>query len=318
MIVTLTLNPAIDKSIAVERLIAEKKMRCAAMQVDAGGGGINISKAIHELGGTSTAVYTCGGTNGGHLTRMLLEKGIPVQPVEIEGETRESFVVNEKLTNKQYRFVLPGPTIAEKELKRIEQTIDTINNVTFLVFSGSLPPGLSSDFMGRLGEMATKRGIKFIADTSGEPLKAALQNGAYLLKPSLTELCLLAGKDYLEPAEIKAAAERILSNGRCEVLVVSMGPAGAMLVTKNKTELFTAPAVKKISTVGAGDSMVAGIVWMLEKGKRLEEAVQFGVACGTAATINSGTQLFKKEDAIRFYEWMKEGHQPSVLMPQGA
>ena len=305
MIVTLTLNPAIDKSTHIERLIPEKKMRCASMQIDAGGGGINISKAVHELGGKSVAVFTCGGLNGSLLTQLLLEKGVPIQPVEIMGDTRESFVVNEQCSNKQYRFVLPGPLLTDEELERLEQTLAGIHNISFLIFSGSLPPGVPPQYLNKLATLAKDRGIKFIADTSGEPLKAALQSGVYLLKPNLTELCALVGKEYLEPGAIKAAAQELVNAGQCKVLVVSMGASGAMLVTAQETKIFTAPTVKKLTTVGAGDSMVAGIVWMLEKGESLEEAVRFGVACGTAATINSGTQLFKQEDAWQLYEWMK-------------
>lgn len=306
MIVTLTLNPALDKSVSVEKLIAEKKMRCPAIEIDPGGGGINVSKAVHELGGKSIAVFTCGGPTGNLLTQLLLEKNMTVLPVEIEGETRESFVVSEESTQKQYRFVLPGPAVFNYDLERVEQTIAAIHNPTYLVFSGSLPPLVAPDLVGRLAQMAKERGIKFIADTSGDSLRIALQSGVYLLKPNLTELCFLAGKDYLEPAEIEGVAQELLHSGQCEVLVVSMGPSGALLVTKNKTEFFAAPTVKKRSTVGAGDSMVAGIVWALEQGKSLEEAVQMGVACGTAATINSGTKLFNRADALRFYSWMEK------------
>jgi 6-phosphofructokinase 2 len=308
MIVTLTLNPAVDKSIAVEQLIPEKKMRCDSIQVDAGGGGINVSKAIQELGGESIAIFTSGGFTGNLLTQLLQQKNIPVRAIAIQEQTRESFMVNENVTAKQYRFVMPGPAVKEEELKEVEDILSRINNVTLLVCSGSLPVGLSPGIIGRLARIAAQRGIKFIADTSGEALKVALQNGVYLLKPSLTELCSLVGKKYLEPAEIKGAAQHLINTGRCEVLVISMGPAGALLVTKSETKTFAAPVVKKVSTVGAGDSMVAGISWMLESGHSLEEAVKFGVACGTAATINSGTQLFKKADVLRFYDWMKEEH----------
>jgi 6-phosphofructokinase 2 len=146
--------------------------------------------------------------------------------------------------------------------------------------------------------------MKLIVDTSGEPLKLVLERGVYLLKPNLTELCFLAGKDHLDSSEIEDAANDIVNTGKCEVLIVSMGPSGALLVTKNETRKFGAPVVKKISTVGAGDSMVAGTTWMLEKGEPLEKAVQFGIACGSAATINKGTRLFKKADAEKFYKWM--------------
>ncbi|RYF87521.1 MAG: 1-phosphofructokinase family hexose kinase [Chitinophagaceae bacterium] len=305
MIVTLTLNAAIDKSTEVEQLIPEKKMRCAEMLIEAGGGGINVSKAIHELGGESVAVYFSGGVTGHLLSVLLAEKKIIAKPVEIGGSTRENFVVSELSTNKQFRFVMPGPAINETELSSIIKTIDDIPHVSFLICSGSLPPGVSPQYLGALATFASERKIKLVVDTSGASLLAAYEKGVYLLKPNMSELCYLVGKDYLEQAEIEDAAKKVINTGCCKVLVVSMGPSGAMLVTKAGSIRFNAPLVKKQSTVGAGDSMVAGIVWMLDQGRPLTDAVQFGIACGTAASINKGTQLFKKEDAFRFYEWIK-------------
>lgn len=304
MIVTLTLNPAVDKSTDIDRLVPEKKMRCDGMQIDAGGGGINVSKAIQELGGASIAVYPCGGVNGKVLTELVKNESVIAQAVEIGENTRENFVVNELQTNKQFRFVMPGPSLTEDELNKIRKTIEGLDEASFLVCSGSLPPNVSPGFIGELAGIAKERDVRFIVDTSGPPLKAALEKGVYLLKPNLSELCSLVNKEYLEMPEIEEAAVEVIKSGKCEVLVVSMGPSGAMLVTKDEVKHFRAPVVKKLSTVGAGDSMVAGIVWMIDGGKPLVEAVRFGIACGTAATINKGTQLFKKGDALRFYDWM--------------
>jgi 6-phosphofructokinase 2 len=306
MIVTLTLNPAVDKSTEIDNLIPEKKMRCAPMQVDAGGGGINVSKAIQELGGASIAVFPCGGINGQVLTALVSNESVTAKAIEIKEETRENFVVNELKTNKQFRFVMPGPSLSGEELNKIKEAISAIDDASFLVCSGSLPPNVSADFIGDIADMAKQKDLRFIVDTSGEPLKAALEKGVYLLKPNLSELCSLVGKDYLDTSEIEDAATQVVNSGKCEVMVVSMGPSGAMLVTKEEIKHFRAPAVKKQTTVGAGDSMVAGIVWMVDQGKPLVDAVRFGIACGSAATINKGTQLFKKEDAFRFYDWMSK------------
>jgi 6-phosphofructokinase 2 len=306
MIVTLTLNPAVDKSTDIDRLIPEKKMRSTEMQIDAGGGGINVSKAIEELGGASIAVFPCGGINGKVLTELVRNESVTAQAIEIKGNTRENFVVNELQTNKQFRFVMPGPSLSEDELNKIQKAVEALDEASFLICSGSLPPNVSPHFIGELADTAKRRGIRFIVDTSGAPLKAALEKGVYLLKPNLSELCSLAGKEYLEISEIEEAAMEVIKSGQCEVMVVSMGPSGAMLVTKDEVKQFRAPVVKKQSTVGAGDSMVAGIVWMVDQGKPLVDAVRFGIACGTAATINKGTQLFKKNDALRFYNWMEK------------
>ncbi|HUC79560.1 MAG TPA: 1-phosphofructokinase family hexose kinase [Flavisolibacter sp.] len=305
MIVTLTMNPAVDKSTEIERLVPEKKMRCAELLVHAGGGGINVSKAIQELGGESIAVFPYGGLNGQVLLNLVKEEYVTAHAVEVAANTRENFVATETSTNKQFRFVMPGQSLTTEEVGKLKSAIENMKDVSFLVCSGSLPPGMPDDFLAEIAELAHHKGIKLIIDSSGVPLKAALQKGIYLAKPNLTELCSLVGKDYLDVAEIDDAAREVIGRGGCQVLVVSMGPTGAMLVTKDEVKEFRAPTAKKQTTVGAGDSMVGGIVWMLEQGKTLREAVQFGIACGTAATINKGTQLFAKADAMRFYEWMR-------------
>jgi 6-phosphofructokinase 2 len=306
MIATLTLNPAIDKSTSVAQLVPEKKLRCTDMIVEAGGGGINISKAIAILNEKSKAVFTCGGINGKLLLELLHKDSLETIPVQIEADTRESIVVTETSTNKEYKFIVPGPTLDEKALSEIKSAINNLKDVSFLVCSGSLPPGVPDHFLAGIAAIAKQKRIKFIVDTSGPPLKNSVTQGVYLIKPNMSELNFLAGTKYLEANEIEEAANRIISSGHCEVIVVSMGPSGAMLVTKSLRKRFPAPLVKKQSTVGAGDSMLAGIVWMLEQNKSLEDAVRFGIACGTAATVNKGPQLFKKEDAFRFYEWMKQ------------
>lgn len=306
MIVTLTLNPAVDKSTTVEQLIPEKKLRCTEMVTEAGGGGINVSKTISELGGKTKSIFTCGGVNGRLLLELLERDSIQTVPSQIKDNTRESIIVTEKSTNKEYKFIVPGPALSEKELQEIKSTIENLENVSFLVCSGSLPLNVPIDFLAEIATIAKEKKIKFIVDTSGPALKKALMQGVYLIKPNMSELCYLAGVKYLEANEIEGIVDDIISRGECEVLVLSMGPAGAMLATKDFKKRFPAPVVKKISTVGAGDSMLAGIVWMLEQGKTLEEAVRFGIACGTAATVTKDPNLLRKEDAYRFFEWLKK------------
>jgi len=306
MIATLTLNPAVDKFTSIEQLVPEKKLRCAEMLVQAGGGGINVCKGIVELGGSSIAIFPCGGNNGKILKDLLKEQSITAVPIEIKGNTRENIVVIEKATNKEFKFVMPGPVISKEEMNVIKTAVMELLNVSFLICSGSLAPGMPESFLAELAIIAREKGMKFIVDTSGPALKAALKEGVYLIKPNMSELCFLVNKKYLELSEIDAAVDQIITEGTCEVLVVSMGPAGGLLATRNFKKSFPAPTVKKLSTVGAGDSMIAGISWMLEQNKSMEDAIQFGLACGTAATVKKGAQLFKKEDAMKFFEWMKQ------------
>jgi 6-phosphofructokinase 2 len=307
MIVTITMNPAVDKSTGVNKLVPEKKMRCTELITEAGGGGINVSKAIKELGGESLAVFPSGGLNGKLIENYLTERQINIKCISAAHETRENIVVRETETNSQYRFVMPGAPLTEKEAQSCFEILQQLQpRPTFIVASGSLPPGLPEDFFGQLAKVVKPLHAKFIIDTSGKPLQLAAKEGVYLLKPNLSELCALVGKEHLELNEVDDAAMEVIKEGRCEVMVVSMGPSGALLVTREGCEHVPTPTVKKQSSVGAGDSMVAGMVWMMAQGKSLSETVRFGVACGTAATMNPGTQLFKKDDVYRLYEWINK------------
>lgn len=282
-------------------------MRCAELITEAGGGGINISKAIKELGGESLALFPSGGMNGKLIENYLSEKKINFRSIPVSHETRENIVVRETATNSQYRFVMPGAPLTEKEASACFELLQQLEpRPTCIVASGSLPPGLPENFFGELGKVVKQLKARYIVDTSGKPLQLAAKEGVYLLKPNLTELSVLAGKERLEVNEVDDAAMEVIKQGTCEVIVVSMGPTGALVVTRDGYEHIPTPTVKKQSTVGAGDSMVAGMVWMLEQGKSISEMVRFGVACGTAATMNPGTQLFKKEDVYRLYEWINK------------
>ncbi|MBN8836195.1 MAG: 1-phosphofructokinase family hexose kinase [Sphingobacteriia bacterium] len=307
MILTITMNPAVDKSATTEKLIPEKKLRCSDIIIEAGGGGINVSKAIKNLGGQSLAIFPSGGVNGKLLEDYLDEEKIKYKTIPIAANTRENFTITEHSTNAQYRFVLPGSKFNKVEIDLVFKKLSLLNPApSIIVASGSLPPGVPDDFFARLAAIAKKMKAKCIIDTSGIPLQLAAKEGVYLLKPNLSELCSLVGKDYLQLSEIDEAANQVIEQGHCEVVVVSMGPSGAIVVTKDGYERIPAPTVKKLSTVGAGDSMVGGMVWMLEQGKSIETMARFGVACGTAATMNPGTRLFRKEDVYNLYEWINK------------
>jgi 6-phosphofructokinase 2 len=190
---------------------------------------------------------------------------------------------------------MPGPPLLEKEWKQCLQVIEETSGIEFIVASGSLPPGVPVNIYAQLAVIARKKNAKLVVDTSGEALKYAADEGVYLLKPNLGELSSLAGKNYLQDDEIEAAAKQVIAKGNCEVMVVSMGNKGAILFSKTRTIRVTPPPVEIKSTVGAGDSMVAGIVYALSLGKDLETALQYGVASGTAATLQPGTELCSKE-----------------------
>ena len=304
-IFTITFNPCIDKSTTVSVLKPESKLTCSPPVFEPGGGGINVARAIKKLGGEAVAFYPSGGYSGRFLNVLLERENISTVNIETEQHTRENMIVLDTSTNLQYRFGMPGQSLTEDEWSRCLQIIEESSS-TFIVGSGSLPPGAPTDILARIAKIAKQQNRKLVIDSSGEPLRLALEEGVYLVKPNLGELSRLVGKEELELKEIEPIAKEMISKGNCEVVVVSMGPLGAMLISKDETYHVVAPLVKKQTTVGAGDSMVAGIVLSLAEGKNLKEVLQYGVACGTAATLSSGTSLCKKEDAEKLYQLINE------------
>jgi 6-phosphofructokinase 2 len=306
-IYTLTLSPAIDKSTVVEHVVPEHKLRCAEARYEPGGGGINVSRALKKIGGESLAVYTKGGPTGDLLQKLLNLEYINQLPVECKNWTRENFVVVETSSNQQFRFGMPGPALAEEEwMQCLKIMANPDRSIDYIIASGSMPEGVPDDFYARLSIIAKEKKAKLVLDSSGGSLKAALKEGIYLLKPNTKELGELVGYELNTAKEQEEAAKQIVDSGKIEILVVSMGPSGAMIVSKEGVHHVAAPSVKKRSTVGAGDSMVAGLVLGLSTGFSTLDALRYGIACGTAATMNTGTELCKKEDVEKLFSWMKQ------------
>lgn len=305
-IVTLTLNPALDKSTTVERLLPEDKLRCEEPRYEPGGGGINVSRAIRIMGGNSLAIYLAGGPAGQKMEELLQKEGIEQKVIKGKNPTRENFMVMESSTSQQFRFGLPGAEVSKDELDQCLQAIkDLPDEVEYLVASGSLPPGAPDDFYGQVAKIAQERNIQCVVDTSGPALKKAAEMGVCLMKPNLKELSQLADKEHVSAMEQEEIAQEIIKKGKAKMLVVSLGARGAMLATNDGLEYVVPPTVKQESTVGAGDSMVAGIVLSLSRGEELREVLKWGVAAGTAATMTPGTELCRKEDIEEILDWLK-------------
>lgn len=295
-IATLTLNPALDKSTNFDGLIAEQKIRCEKPRYDAGGGGINVSKAILKLGEKSLCVFTSGGSSGEMLENLVAQQNIETCVIKTKNWTRENFIAVDENTKSQYRFGFPGNELFEEEIAEIIETVINLKT-EYLVISGSLNEGLPVDFYQKIAETAKLSNVRVIVDTSGEALQKVLETGVFLVKPNIGELAKLIGVAHLEMDEVVKAAKQLITKKSAEIVVVSLGPKGAVLVTESEVEFVAAPNVVKKSTVGAGDSMVGAMTWALSQNKSMKEVVQWGVACGSAATMNEGTQLFKVEDA---------------------
>jgi 6-phosphofructokinase 2 len=301
-IVTLTMNPAVDQSVETARVLPDRKVRCSALRIDPGGGGLNVARAIHELGGRALALYPAGGAAGQLLRELLDATGIDHQPIPITGRTRENLTVSETETTSQFRFVLPGPALRREEWERCLERLSAVEpGPRFVVASGSLPPGVPEDFYVRVAAVARACGARAVLDTSGEALRRGVEGGVYLLKPNLRELRHLAGAALHDEAEQERAARALIDTGKAELVVVSLGAAGALLVTAALSERIRAPAVPIRSRIGAGDCMVAGMVLGLARGDELRRAARRGIAAGTAAVMTPGTELCRRADAEGLY-----------------
>lgn len=304
MVVTITLNPCIDKSSRIESLQPEAKLRCSEMVNEPGGGGINVSKALMKLDISSTALFPSGGHNGNMLNELLRNAGIKYHAVKTEVETRENWVMQETSTNRQYRFTFPGKPLEDQI---IETLIDQLHSFSpeFVVASGSIPQGVSDTIYASIAVATNAIGAKYMVDTSGPALQAIKGQGAFLIKPNLGELCAIIGINRIEDDQVPDAAAKLINEGYAEMVAVSMGQKGAWLVDSNGKDYVMAPAVEKKSTVGAGDSMLAGMLYMQLKGASRADTLKFGVACGTAATMNEGTNLFDQDQAFRLFDALR-------------
>ena len=305
-IITITLNPSLDKGTTVDAIVPEKKLQCSTPTLELGGGGINVSRALDHLGCKTLALYMCGGYTGGQFKKMMGETDIECVAFDIAENTRENLIVMDSANHKQYRFGMQGPTLTEEEWRQPLLFLENNTGYDYVVASGSLPPGVPLNFFARMADIVHKKGAKLILDTSGEALKNSVKEGVFLIKPNLAELSFLRGVDELKDDEIVPAARSIIVEGCCSVIVVSLGAKGAMLITKDETIQVLSPKVEVKSTVGAGDSMVAGLVLGITKGYGWKDVLKLGIACGTAATINAGTALCSKEDVARLYKYLKE------------
>lgn len=300
-IVTLTMNPALDVATDIEQVVHTDKMRCSRTRYDPGGGGINVAGIAYVLGGSVSAVFPAGGPTGDRVTDLVTAAGVPVRRVHIAGVTRESVTVNETITGRQYRFVLPGPTVtAAEQSDCLTQLGWAADSADFVVASGSLPPGVHPDYYQRVADICRDRGARLILDTSGAGLKH-ITSGVFLLKPSVRELRECVGRALATESDQLGAAHELIARGCAEVIVVSLGPDGAFLATADVSQRFPAVPVSVGSGVGAGDSMVAGITVGLSRGWSLEKSVRLGIAAGAAMLMTPGTAPCTSRDVERLF-----------------
>ena len=304
--VTFTPNPALDVSTRVERLVDAHKMRCEAPQLHPGGGGINVARVLHRLGGEVLAVYPAGGSTGERLHGLLAQEGVPDLRLPIAAETRESFTVAESSSGREYRFVLPGPTLQPGEWAACLSSLRQSSPApAWIVSSGSLPPGVAHDGHAQIAREARALGSRMVVDSSGDALSAVLAEGVWLVKPSLRELAELVGTPLTTPALQRQAAHQLIEEGKAQMVALSLGGAGAMLVSADQCLQAQALQVPVAGSVGAGDSFLAGLVWALDGGLDLHEALATAMAAGAAAVMAAGTGLCQPQDVARLRQQVR-------------
>ena len=298
-IVTLTMNPAVDISTTVARMVPFTKMRCAQAHRDPGGGGINVARVLKRLGVEATAVYPAGGATGQLLANLIEREGVRSVVIPATNDTREDITIFDEATREQFRLVFPGAPLNDIEWRECLGSITRITpQPAYIIASGSVPPGVPHDFFGRVAQ-ASRAPSRIIVDTSGPFLRAALEAGLYLIKPNLREFHELAELTAFDEASLVDAARGLIDRYRIEVIALSMGTDGALLVTRDMALRANGLPIDPISVSGAGDSFLGAMVWSLVKGNSLEVALRYGVAGGSAALLNPGTELCRPDDVHR-------------------
>jgi 6-phosphofructokinase 2 len=307
-IITLTPNPAIDMSSEADVVRHTNKVRTYNEVMEPGGGGINVARVLTRLGADATALFLGGGVTGRVLEELLDRGGVQHRMIAIADDTRLSLTVAERCTGNEYRFVPEGPDVTADESAA---AFDTASSQTcdYFVASGSLPRGIADDFYVRLCKSVTDGGARFVLDTHGAPLRAALDaGGVFLVKPSRGEFEAFAGRP-LEIDELVREAERVVQGGKAENVAITLGRDGAILVNRQGSQVKPAIPVQACSAVGAGDSFLAGMVYGFSLGRSADDAFDVGLAAGAAAVLSCGSELCKPEDLKRLVGGALSGEQ---------
>jgi 6-phosphofructokinase 2 len=311
-VLCLAMNPAVDLATETERVVPTHKLRCSETLHDAGGGGINVARVLARMGSTPALLSLAGGPTGDWLRTRLNQEGLAATLLPTANDSRISFTVHENSTGAEFRFVMPGPTVSAEEWQACLSHLQTLEPLPdVLVASGSLPPGVPVHFYAQLARLCHARGKRLVLDTAGAAMAAALDEGVYLIKPNLRELRELTGQPLEDPAGWQAAAAALVSDGRAEVVALTLGHLGAVLATAEGLWAAAPLNIKVASAVGAGDSFVGGMVWALQHHRPPTEAFTWGVAAGSAALITVGTGLCGPEDVRRLQPTVALTRMPS-------
>ena len=291
MIYTLTLNPAVDRELTVPAMEFDSVLRASESRVDFGGKGFNVSRLLKGMEEPSTAVGFLGGNAGELLQNGLQSLGIGTDFVWVAGETRTNVSIVTQTHEHYIKVNEKGPLVDADKQKELLEKINTLAKQSdWWVLAGSMPPGVADDFYARIVNVLNKHEVNAILDTTGEALRLGCTEKPYLIKPNAEEVHALTGMPVDSTAEIASAAAELRKMGAQNV-VISMGKAGALMQSVKETWLTHSPKIQEKNPIGAGDSMVGGLVWALTQGIALKESLGWGVASGAATASLSGTEV---------------------------
>jgi 6-phosphofructokinase 2 len=304
MIYTITLNPALDRTIWIDRIREDVSNRILDECSYAGGKSIDVSKVLKNFGVDNIALGFVGGFAGRELEGRLLNEGIQSDFIRVAGETRTNIILHEKETGRQLAFNAKGPQISPSEIMQLIEQIEKLPCPELVTIGGSLPPGVSPEIYRKIITMFGKCRARIVLDVDGQALSIGIKARPNIIKPNIHELSELVGRELKEIDEVVAAAREINKEG-VEIVLVSMGARGILLVSNREAYVAVPPEVNVENTIGAGDSAVAGFVFGLIDGKDLKTALIYAAAAGTATTINQGTALCQKEDFLNLIPLVK-------------
>lgn len=295
MIYTVTLNPAIDKTVVIENLSPGQVNRVASVRVDAGGKGINVSKCLRALGADTVAAAILAGSAGKQLEDMLKALNIPVLQVNVPGQSRTNLKIIDPVKKENTDINEPGPKVMPEDLEALRLMLGSkVKKGDSIVLSGSLPAGVEADLYRAWTTYFRELGAAVFLDADGEPMALGIQAGPYMIKPNNHELARLLGKETLSMEEMCSEGKHLVESGIREV-VISLGGDGALFVSNEGVFHAEGLSVPVKSTVGAGDSMVAAMVYSKEKGLDRETAIRLAVAMGAASVMQDGSQSPEKK-----------------------
>lgn len=305
MIKTLTLNPALDKTIIVEGLKLNQLNRIKKVHKDAGGKGINVSKMLKNLGEESTAAGFLGGAAGDYITKEIEKMGIKAEFVQTVAETRTNTKMVDQINHTFTDLNESGAYISQENILELKEKLFTdLRKNDILVLAGSVPEGVKTDIYQELITIANQKGIKTILDADGELFEEALPAAPTLIKPNEHELELHFNEKFKDLKTMISKAESLLKDG-VEMIMLSLGKEGAVFITADKKFKIEPLKLDVKSTVGAGDAMVAGLAYALENKLELEEMLKTAAACSSATLIKNGTEMGSREDVESLKKMIK-------------